>query len=90
MSKATDIGKLSDRAQRLMKAGRWDDAIKLFKANGPVVRKDWQLLWNLGWCYFRTDRIQDAEKYLTKAARLAPEAPACNFALGEIYLRKRQ
>ncbi|MFI5260875.1 MAG: tetratricopeptide repeat protein [Candidatus Paceibacteria bacterium] len=36
------------------------------------------------------ERWGEAQKYLTRAARLAPENHVCKYALGQIYLKKEQ
>lgn len=60
------------------------------KENSSVVEKHWELLWNLGWCYFKLERMDEAQKYLTKASRLAPENHVCKYGLGQVYLKKKQ
>jgi Tfp pilus assembly protein PilF len=83
----TDLPKL---AQSLMREERWDDAIGVLKANSAIAEKNWRLLWNLGWCYFKTNRLELARRYLGKAAQLAPNSDACKFGLGQVYLRRKQ
>jgi len=73
-----------------MKEERWRDAIKLLKNNRALVERHWELLWNLGWCYFKLERLGDARKFLTKAAKLAPESHNCRFGLGAVYLEMKQ
>lgn len=73
-----------------MREGSWHEAIELLKANSSLVDKHYQLLWNLGWCYFRLERMPGALKYLARAEQLAPEKYACKFGLGVVYLEKKQ
>jgi Flp pilus assembly protein TadD len=73
-----------------MKQERWLDAIKLLKDNRLVIERHWELLWNLGWCYFKLERMDDARKYLSKAAKLAPGSYLCKFGLGSVYLATKQ
>jgi len=73
-----------------MKEERWSEAIKLLKGNSALLEKDWELLWNLGWSYFKLERISEARRYLIKATKLAPESHACKFALGSVFLKKKQ
>ena len=75
-------------AQSLMKQERWRETIKMLKGNSAQLGKDWELLWNLGWCYFKLERYAEAQRYLTKATQLAPKNHACKFALGSVFLRK--
>src|SRR6266542_1910110 len=53
-------------AQSAMREKRWSDAIKLWKEQLPLVEKHWELLSNLGLCYFKLGRMDQARKYLTK------------------------
>ena len=73
-----------------MKQERWRETIKLLKGNSALLGKDWELLWNLGWCYFKLERYAEAQRYLTKATQLAPKNHACKFALGSVFLKKKQ
>jgi Tfp pilus assembly protein PilF len=49
-----------------------------------------RLSWNLGWCYFNLGRFDDARKHLVRANKLAPDSAVCKWALGSVYLKKRQ
>lgn len=55
----------------VMREERWSAAIRLLKESSSVVEEDWELLWNLGWCYFKLERMDEARKYLKRATRLA-------------------
>jgi Tfp pilus assembly protein PilF len=55
-----------------------------------MVEKHWELLWNLGWCNFKLERMDEARKHLRKATRLAPENRACKYGLGQVYLKQKQ
>src|SRR5215467_12923949 len=55
-----------------------------------MKEKLWELSWNLGWCYFKLKHWAKAQKYLTKAMKLAPANHACKYALGQVYLKKKQ
>jgi CDP-glycerol glycerophosphotransferase len=76
--------------QSVMREERWREAIELLKENSYVVEKHWELLWNLGWCHFKLERMDEARKYLTKAAQLAPDNHVCKYGLGQVYLKNRQ
>src|SRR5882672_9566250 len=88
MTKSAD--KLYEQVSVLMKKDRWLEAIKLLKADFSLVKQNWRLSWNLGWCYFNLSRFDDARKHLFHAAKLAPENPICRWALGNVYLKKKQ
>jgi Flp pilus assembly protein TadD len=77
-------------AQSLTAEERWREAIEVLKENSVVVEKHWELLWTLGWCYFKLERMNEARKYLTKAAKLAPENHICKYGLGQVYLKQKQ
>jgi Flp pilus assembly protein TadD len=72
-----------------MKDERWLDAIELLKSSQDLVEQNWQLSWNLGWCYFRLARLDKAQKHLTQATELAPGSATCKWALGMVYLEKK-
>lgn len=90
MSKTKRINELLKRTESLMKGERWGDAISLLKENSRVVEKHSELLWNCGWCYFKLERMNQAEKYLLRAMHLTPESHRCKFGLGVVYLKKKQ
>ncbi len=73
-----------------MRSERWRDTIKVLKSEFDVTRTDWKLSWNLGWCYFKLDRLEEARKHLARAAKLAPQKATCTWALGCVYLMKKQ
>ncbi len=90
MPEANRTKGLLKRAQSAMKKERWRDAIKLLKANSSIVEENWELLWNLGWCYFKLQRMDKAQKHLTAATRLSPNRHSCKFGMGVIYLERKQ
>jgi Tfp pilus assembly protein PilF len=90
MSQNKDAFELNEEAQSVMASERWPDAIKLLKAEMPIVAKDWKLSWNLGWCFFKLNRLHAARKHLDRAAKLAPQNAVCKWALGAIYLQRKQ
>lgn len=90
MSETKGTIELEKRAGIVMAAERWHEAIKLLKEKLPVVERDWRLSWNLGWCYFKLDRLDDARKHLIRATKLAPENAICKWALGSVYLHRKQ
>src|SRR5438552_1151883 len=66
-------------AQSLMEKHRWREAVQLLKEDSALHKKDWKLLWNLGMSYFKLERMDDAGKYLKRAANLAPENHSCKI-----------
>jgi Tfp pilus assembly protein PilF len=81
---------LLELAQSLMKKERWRYTVRLLKRNPAELEEDWKLLWNLGWSYFKLERTAEAQRYLARATQLAPNSHACWFALGSVYLEKKQ
>jgi tetratricopeptide (TPR) repeat protein len=87
MSESTD--QVYEQALAEMKKGQWPAAIKLLKSDLAGVRKDFRFSWNIGWCYFNLGKFVDAQKYMTRAVRLCPENPICEWGLGSVYLKRR-
>lgn len=86
----TDLtGQLYQRAMAEMKTEHWLAAIKLLKHERTAVQKNWRFPWNIGWCYFKLDRFDDARRHMIRAAKLAPENPTCKWGLGTVYLKKK-
>jgi Flp pilus assembly protein TadD len=77
------------RAKSEMKKERWLPAIKLLKHRLVVAEENWQFSGDLGWCYFKLDKFEEARKHMIRATRLAPENPDCKWALGVVYLEKK-
>ncbi len=73
-----------------MKEERWVDAIELLSKRSSSAGKHWRLSWDLGWCYFKLRRFNDAGKHMTRANELAPGNAVCKWGLGSVYLKKRQ
>jgi tetratricopeptide (TPR) repeat protein len=85
-----DMSALLRQTESLMQKEDWRRAIKLLNRNPSALEGNWKLLWNCGWCYFKLERMNTAQKYLAKAAQLAPERFACKFGLGMVYLEKQK
>jgi len=79
--------KLNGRIQAVMQTEDWLGAIDLVQNHTETVQTHWELSWNLGWAYFKLDRFKEARKCLLTAARLAPDNPVCNWALGLVRRR---
>jgi tetratricopeptide (TPR) repeat protein len=87
MSESTD--QIYERALTEMRKEQWPAAIKLLKSNLAAARKNWRFSWNIGWCYFNLGKFVDAQKYMMRANRLAPENPICKWGLGSVYLKRK-
>jgi len=77
-------------AQSVMDDERWLDAIKLLKANLPLVRKHWELSWNLAWCYFKVHQLDEGQAHMKRAVALAPKNASSLYGLGRIYLERKE
>ena len=81
---------LCHQVQSVMNTKHWLDAINLLKDNLSIVQRDWELSWNLAWCYRNCDRLDQARTHMMRAARLAPRNAICRFGLGVVYLEMKQ
>ena len=90
MSKKNHAAELCERAQAVMNTERWLDAVKLLKAELNIVERDWELSWNLAWCYLQLDRLDQARTHMIRATKLAPNNAICKFGLGIVYIEKKQ
>lgn len=81
---------LYKRAMSEMKNERWLVAISLLTLEPTAIQKNWRFSWNLGWCYFKLERFEDARKHMIRAAKLAPENASCKWGLGSVYLKKKR
>lgn len=92
MPSVNETSRLLTAIHGLMKKELWREAIILMKASEASVERDWELLWNLGWCHFKLEQLAQAERYLVKAAQCAPQNRnhTCGFGLGMVYLGKKQ
>ena len=90
MADTNRVKELERHITSAMRRERWLDAIKLLKDEVAMVQQEWRLSWNLGWCYFKLDRVNTARKHLIRATTLAPDNPTCKWALGNVYLRRKQ
>ena len=80
---------LNIEAQSLMKKRQWKRAIKLFTGNMTVVKNNWKLTWNLGWCHFKPKNLALAQHCFKSAIKLSPDNSLCYWALG-IVLRETE
>ena len=88
MIETKKMKELKRLTESLMKKDQWLEAIVIFKQNSSMVEKYWQLSWDFGWCYFRLERFNQAQRILTKAVRNFPKNFYCKYALGQVYLKK--
>jgi Flp pilus assembly protein TadD len=84
-----DAQQLYKRALLEMRKQRWPAAIKFLNGNLAVAQKNWRFPWNLGWCYFKLGKFNEARKHMIRAAGLAPENATCKWGLGITYLETK-
>jgi Tfp pilus assembly protein PilF len=89
MTKRNSVAILCKRVQSVMSKERWLDVIKLLRANLSLVEKDWELSWNLAWC-FKLDQMDEAKTHMERAVGIAPKNSASRYGLGRIYLERKQ
>lgn len=82
--------KLLRRVVPVMRRTRWLSAIKILKANSTLVKDDWELSWNLAWCYLNVGQLDLALTNMLWAAKLAPRRFGPSFGLGRVYLKRKQ
>jgi|HubBroStandDraft_5_1064220.scaffolds.fasta_scaffold489213_1 Tfp pilus assembly protein PilF len=87
---STNVGGVEKLATSLMQEDRWLDAMKILRNRSSETGKYWRLSWNLGWCYFKLGRFDDARAHMMRANRLARNNDICKWGLGSVYLKKRQ
>jgi Tfp pilus assembly protein PilF len=91
MTKQNRMMELLSLTSSLMGRKRWRKAVGLLNENSPLVERQWQLLWNLGWCHFKLNQMDKAERYMSRATRLAPKNNfGCKLGLGVIYVKIKQ
>src|SRR5437660_3366228 len=79
--------KLNQQIQSVMQKENWQGAIELCRDHIELIQADWKLSWNLGWAYFKLDRLREARKHLLRATNLAPKETTCYWAVGTVYSR---
>jgi len=90
MGEDSRLAEIKKRAQSMMKEERWLDAITFLSDRSAGTGKSWELSWNLGWCYFKLERFDEARKHMSRANELAPGSEVCKWGLGSVYLKKKQ
>lgn len=67
--------------------GHLEEAIKLYQEVWPTQRNNGDLNYNLGYAYYLTGRLADADRLLTRAAQLQGSRPNTFFYLGLTKLK---
>lgn len=83
---------MSDAAQRLAMAKRYEEAAALWKKALTIDPKHFPSLFNLGFLYYSTGKLREAEGVLSRAAKIAPDDFNTRYLLGNtlVGLGKRE
>ncbi len=90
------VNKLFSEGTRQANAGRFDDALKSYKTALFTSENEYlgagyraRLHYNIGVCYFRTDRFDVAANHFKSAILLKSDYALAHYALGMAKVRKR-
>jgi tetratricopeptide (TPR) repeat protein len=76
-----------DLAGLLGEQGHVDEAIQLYKEVYPTEQNSWNVNYNLGYAYYLTGDLPDADRYLSRAVQIDPNEPEGHFYLGLTKLK---
>jgi protein O-mannosyl-transferase len=71
-----------DMASLLGNHGHVDEAIQIYKRLLPANPDSWNINFNLGYGYYLSGNLPDADRYLTRATQIDPNLPEGPFYLG--------
>jgi tetratricopeptide (TPR) repeat protein len=77
-----------DLAGLLGSQGHLDEAIKMYQGIWPAERDNWEVNYNLGYAYYVTGRLPDADRFLTRATQIDSSRPDGFFYLGLTKLKQ--
>lgn len=75
---------LAERNERL------DEAVELIKRALKMDPANASFMDSLGWAFFKQGKFNEAEKYLTEAAKRSHTSAAIQEHLGDLYLKQQQ
>jgi Flp pilus assembly protein TadD len=78
------------RVSSLMQRSRWRAAITRVEKEPAALKNDSELLWHLGWAYFKIKNWAEAENHISKSLRLAQNKYSSLYALGAVYLKQKR
>jgi Tfp pilus assembly protein PilF len=73
----------------LVQTQKWKPAIRALESNKRTY-EDRELLWNLGWAYYKVGHLQRARTRFRKCVELGPEWHVAHLALGVVLLKTDQ
>ena len=76
-----------DLAGLLGNQGHLDEAIKMYQEIWPSQPDNWDINYNLGYAYYLTGKLTDADRYLSRAVQIDASRPDGFFYLGLAKLK---
>jgi Flp pilus assembly protein TadD len=76
-----------DLAGLLGNQGHLDEAIRIYKEAWRTKPDDWAVNYNLGYAYYLTGKLPDADRYLSRAVQADSTQPDAFFYLGLTKLK---
>ena len=76
-----------DLAPLVGQQGHLDEVIKLYNGMLPTQPNSWDVNYNLGYAYYLTGKLPEADRYLTRASQLDTSRPDSFFYLGLTKLK---
>ena len=77
-----------DRAGLLGSQGHLDEAIKIYQEIWPTEPNNWDVNYNLGYAYYVTGKLPDADHFLSRAVQIDASRPDGFFYLGLTKLKE--
>jgi len=78
-----------DLAGLLGSQGHLDEAIKIYEEIWPAEPDNWDVNYNLGYAYYLTGKLSDADHYLSRAVQIDASRPDGFFYLGLTKLKEQ-
>ncbi len=67
--------------------GHLDEAIRIYKEMWPTQPDSWDVNYNLGYAYYLTSKLPEADRYLSRATQINASRPDAFFYLGLTKLK---
>ncbi len=68
--------------------GHLDEAIKIYQEIWPTQPDNWDVNYNLGYAYYLTGKLPEADRYLSRAVQIDASRPDAFFYLGLTKLKR--
>jgi tetratricopeptide (TPR) repeat protein len=76
-----------DMAGLLGQQGHFDEAIRIYQEILPTQQDSWDVNYNLGYAYYLTGKLPEADRYLSRAVQIDASRPDGFFFLGLTKLK---